>query len=1059
MILKKTFSIVLIVCMIASFISTVVYANEGDTSYSDKPEKNIWNGTIASSYDGGTGTEEDPYQIKDAQQLAYMREQIASNKDRKAHFILCEDIYLNDTNGYKNWEKEAPKNVWIPIGVGNELNESNHSAFHGTFDGDGHTIHGLYTDPSSSHNGLFGVVVSATIENLNISDSYVIGNESVGAIAAAIAWGTTIKNCSNTSYVTGKSKVGGIIGFNYTGTTCEYCYNAGNITGNTSVGGIVGRDDSAYSGVEISYCCNTGMVIGCFNVGGIIGNIENTGTGDNGVHNSYNAGEISCTGNNVGGIVGNLSHWRTVEKCYNVGSIKVGNGVTNSGGIVGGRGLFTTFKSNYYLDSCGAGGGGTAKTKEELTYINTYEDFDFKNIWYFDEESKYMYPMLYGMPEKIRNDNADIIVCEWPNFIEQYTWGFDNYIVEISEETIDAVYGNTWFANELKMRQEGKRGVCYGFALSSALIFKTLPNVKLWEPTGNLSNVQNTNNAICRVFPNSDILWTPKQYIEYLHLMQYSQIVKLSNYKEIKNKQFTDLYEQCKKSILKKEPIVIAMQSNDGAHAHALVPYKISLSSDNLSAKLYVYDCNDPIYKENAKSRYILLKRENENEKFNYWEYDFAEHAKWNSDRFKIAYYSNLDKIYDSLRLKLTLTFPWEGVKDVLKIIKVNGNCNIIATNGGVLKIANGRIISNDIEGISPLVAYSNEDEELTQNEIYLSIDNGKYIIQPIGDCTINTLLSENNFEWQCGDNMEAEIKISDSDFMIKSSSELETKLNLKIMTITADNSVESTSISGLTKNGSVTNDDKGITVSGFSNIRVQYNKKNENLISMKDDLNPFAIYFIEKNRIKLVPTITFPDIGISNSVNEFTLEIITSEHGTISPNINQTVSYGSSQTLTITPDSGYEIADVLVDGKSVGSVSSYTFENVTSDHTISATFKKKEEDKNPEADALAKRIKAAKAVKIKASSSQGVDKKGKRYIKIKWTKKGAAVTGYQVYRSFKKKSGFKKFYTTKEKYYYNTKALKKGKRHYYKVRAYTVIDGKKYYSRWSNLAYRTVKK
>lgn len=183
--------------------------------------------------------------------------------------------------------------------------------------------------------------------------------------------------------------------------------------------------------------------------------------------------------------------------------------------------------------------------------------------------------------------------------------------------------------------------------------------------------------------------------------------------------------------------------------------------------------------------------------------------------------------------------------------------------------------------------------------------------------------------------------------------------------------------------------------------------------------------------------------------------------NGTITPVGNITIPKGSSQTFTTTPDPGYEIADVLVDGKSVGAVSSYTFENVTSDHTISAMFKKKEKEdnKDPETEILAKKIKAAKAIKIKASSSQGTNKKGKRYIKVKWTKKGAAVTGYQVYRSLKKKSGFKKFYTTKKKYYYNTKALKKGKCYYYKVRSYTVIGGKKYYSKWSNLAYRTVKK
>jgi hypothetical protein len=60
--------------------------------------------------------------------------------------------------------------------------------------------------------------------------------------------------------------------------------------------------------------------------------------------------------------------------------------------------------------------------------------------------------------------------------------------------------------------------------------------------------------------------------------------------------------------------------------------------------------------------------------------------------------------------------------------------------------------------------------------------------------------------------------------------------------------------------------------------------------------------------------------------------------HGTISPLGDSTVASGGSKTYTITPDSGYT-ATVLVDGASVGSVSSYTFSNVTANHTISATF------------------------------------------------------------------------------------------------------------------------
>ena len=59
--------------------------------------------------------------------------------------------------------------------------------------------------------------------------------------------------------------------------------------------------------------------------------------------------------------------------------------------------------------------------------------------------------------------------------------------------------------------------------------------------------------------------------------------------------------------------------------------------------------------------------------------------------------------------------------------------------------------------------------------------------------------------------------------------------------------------------------------------------------------------------------------------------------HGTISP--SRTVDEGTSPAFSITPDAGYQIADVLVDNKSVGAVASYKFNGVGASHTISATF------------------------------------------------------------------------------------------------------------------------
>ena len=79
--------------------------------------------------------------------------------------------------------------------------------------------------------------------------------------------------------------------------------------------------------------------------------------------------------------------------------------------------------------------------------------------------------------------------------------------------------------------------------------------------------------------------------------------------------------------------------------------------------------------------------------------------------------------------------------------------------------------------------------------------------------------------------------------------------------------------------------------------------------------------------------------ISATFAVNTYTITASAGANGSISPSGVVGVNYGVSQTFTITPNAGYHVADVLVDGSSVGAVTSYTFTNVTSNHTISATF------------------------------------------------------------------------------------------------------------------------
>ena len=136
----------------------------------------------------------------------------------------------------------------------------------------------------------------------------------------------------------------------------------------------------------------------------------------------------------------------------------------------------------------------------------------------------------------------------------------------------------------------------------------------------------------------------------------------------------------------------------------------------------------------------------------------------------------------------------------------------------------------------------------------------------------------------------------------------------------------------------------------------------------------------------------------------------------------------------------------------------------------IDALVEKKAEEKikdyKAQLEALQKQVDAqeqiiaVKSLSINASSKFSKSSSGKRSIKVSWTT-SSNVSGikYQVYKSTKTTSGFKQAITTSKKYYTNTSGLKKGTTYYYKVRGYKYLNGKYYYSPWSDVTYKKVTK
>ena len=230
----------------------------------------------------GSGTAADPYRIPTAEGLKWFRDVVnganGQTQNPAACAVLENDIVLNDgtfdENGnYTPGESQAPVETWTPIAYSDHFDENTTLYYTGTFDGQGHTIRGMYVSvPSGGVDkqvclGLFSAVKNAVIRNVTVT-GYVagfVGN--LGGIAGCPR-NSTIENCANHCTVKSTtddnaSYVGGIAGGMDTGSTIRDCYNTGTISQDKFLryhctGGIVGYSSES----TVSNCYNVGNVAG-----------------------------------------------------------------------------------------------------------------------------------------------------------------------------------------------------------------------------------------------------------------------------------------------------------------------------------------------------------------------------------------------------------------------------------------------------------------------------------------------------------------------------------------------------------------------------------------------------------------------------------------------------------------------------------------------------------------------------------------------------------------------------------------------------------------------------
>ena len=282
-----------------------------------------WIETWAVNYTvpSGKGTEEDPYQVDSASDLAYFayKTQILGEQCYD-HIVLTRDI---DLAGYD----------WMPIGTGRNVVSGVQAYFRGVFDGQGHTISNLNINVEGEQElneyGLFGLIdVDAVLKNFTITSGEVNGNERVGGVVGWV-WSASVENVTNYANVNGSKSVGGIIGkyHSWEDDFVRECQNYGTITGTNYTAGIVGGGDDSSGMQNIVDCVNYGTIKGASFTGGIVGNIVKVK-----MSGCVNYGSISGQ-DRVGGIAGRVNNNSVVSELVNYGDV---TGWTHVAGILGG---------------------------------------------------------------------------------------------------------------------------------------------------------------------------------------------------------------------------------------------------------------------------------------------------------------------------------------------------------------------------------------------------------------------------------------------------------------------------------------------------------------------------------------------------------------------------------------------------------------------------------------------------------------------------------------------------------------------------------------------------
>ena len=438
---KRIGSLLLILALCFTLLPTAALASDG-----------AWDGSIATAFAGGTGTESDPYQIADGAQLAYLASEVNKGQTyENSYFVLTADIDLANHD-------------WTPIG--NSFSDAlfgrtDYRLFAGNLDGKGHTVSNISigtesTPLESDVFGLFGAT-GGKISNLNLDGITIYGTAKnvsgrIIGLAGALAGSASgpIENCHVTklnltmntpdSGTAAAYWIGGLVGALDGSQHIEECSASGTIkelSGKGSIGGLIGELGRAakitYSHADVALDVKPDYYGGA-NVGGLIGKGNGKTDAETIIQNCYATGNVTG-GAYTGGFAGGL--WGlNIKNCYASG--KVSQAAAAMASFVG----TDASDSNYYgsITNCFTTGIVTGSSPFRYAFAEQSSATKRSEITncYFAVENRGIKSQNESAAEKLQEEmKTEAFAAELNNGDNSNGWSFVNGQVLCGAEPAD----------------------------------------------------------------------------------------------------------------------------------------------------------------------------------------------------------------------------------------------------------------------------------------------------------------------------------------------------------------------------------------------------------------------------------------------------------------------------------------------------------------------------------------------------------------------------------------------------------------------------------------------